>query len=207
MKAFHCFLVLLFTLQFANAQKVIKKSIVNSTISHIQIDADNCFEIDLATSDSDEMIIEAKIDGEYEKDLLLSVSEKGSTIMISTGFQPNFVNPNDKLSAHKVVSIALKVRLPKQKEVHVFGTNCNVAVRGSYKFLKVSLNDGRCDLIDIVEAVEVTTQSGQIAVNYSDAIINASSKYGQVIGKASEKGNSIFNLSTVTGDILLKRVE
>lgn len=207
MKSFHCFLVLLLTLQIANAQKAIKKSIVNSKISHIQIDVNNCFEIDLATSDSEEMIIEAKIDGEYEKDLLLSVSEKGSTIIISAGFQPNFVNPNDKLSAHKVVSIALKVLLPKQKNVHVFGTNCNVLVSGSYKFLKVSLNEGRCDLLDVDDTVEVKTQSGQIKASYSDASIHASSKYGKVLGNTSEKGNNSFNLSTVTGDIVLKRVE
>lgn len=207
MKSFHCFLVLLLTLQIANAQKAIKKSIVNSKISHIQIDVNNCFEIDLATSDSEELIIEAKIDGEYEKDLLLSVSEKGSTIIISAGFQPSFVYPNDKLSAHKVVSIALKVLLPKQKEVHVFGTNCNVVASGNYKFLKVSLNEGSCDLIDVADTVEVKTQSGQIKASYSDAIIHASSKYGKVLGSPSEKGNNSFNLSTVTGDIVLKRVE
>ena len=207
MKSFHCFLLFLLALQFSYAQKAIKKSIVNNTISNIQIDVQNCFEIVLDTSDSEEMVVEAKIDGEYEKDLLLSVSEKGSTIMISTGFQPSFVDPNDKLSAHKVVSIALKVLLPKQKNVHVFGTNCNVFVSGSYKFLKVSLNEGRCDLLDVADTVEVKTQSGQIKASYSDASIHASSKYGKVLGNPSEKGNNIFNLSTVTGDIVLKRVE
>lgn len=202
-----CFLGLLLTLQILYAQKVIKKSIVNTDISHIQIDAKNCFGIDLSTSDSDELIIEAQIDGEYEKDLLLNISEKGSTIVVSADFQPNFINPNDKLSAHKVISVALKVILPKQKDVHVFGTNCNVVASGIYDFLKVSLNDGRCDLTYVSEAVEVITQSGHISAKYSQATIRAKSKYGKVIGTISKKGNSDYNLSTVTGDILLKRVE
>ncbi len=201
------FLGLLLALQFSNAQKVIKKSIVNTDISHIRIDVKNCFGIDLATSDSDVLVIEAQFDGEYEKDLLLNISEKGSTIVVSADLQPNFVKPNDKLSAHKVISVALKVILPKQKDVHVFGSNCNVIATGVYDFLKVSLNDGRCDLINVSEAVEVNTHSGHISAKYSQAAIRAKSKYGKVIGTISKKGNSDYNLSTVTGDIHLKRVE
>ena len=202
-----CFLGLLLWFQFSSAQKLVKKSIVNGDISHIQIDVKNCFEIDLATSEGNELLIEAQIDGEYDKDLLLNISEEGSTIRVSAGFQPNFVHPNDKLSAHKVVSIALKIVLPKQKDIHVFGTNCNVIVTGNYNFLKVSLNDGRCELNNVSENVEVVTQSGHISARYSHAAVSAKSKYGKVTGTISKKGNSEYNLSTVTGDILLKRVE
>ncbi len=207
MKSGSCFLIVLFSFQVVVAQKLIKKSIVDIDISLIQIDVKNCFEIDLVTSDGNELVVEAKIDGEYEKDLLLNVSEVGSTIRVGTDFQPSFVNPNDKLSAHKVISIALKVILPKQKEVHVFGTNCNVAATGSYNLLKVSLNDGRCDLIDVSETVEVITQSGHISVKYSQAAISAKSKYGKVIGNAPKDGDDYYNLNTVTGDILLNRIE
>lgn len=207
MKITFCLFGLLLGIQFSTAQKLIKKSIVNSDISYIKIDVKNCFEITLETSNSNEMVVEAQIDGEYKKDLLLNISEKGSTIVVSTDFQPNFVNPNDKLSAHKVISIALKVILPKQKDVHVFGTNCNVTATGNYEFLKVSLNDGRCDLNNIFENVEVITQSGHITASYSDAMVKAKSKYGKVTGTISKTGNSQYDLSTVTGDILLKRIE
>lgn len=207
MRSVFCILGLLLALQFTNAQKLIRKSIVNSDISHIQIDVKNCFEIDLTTADSDALIIEAQIDGEYEKDLLLNISEKGSTIIVNAEFQPNFIKPNDKLSAHKVISIALKVKLPRQKDVHVYGTNCNVVASGNYRLLKVSSNDGRCDLYNVAGAVEVLTQSGPIFVKYSNAVISAKSKYGKVIGNVSKKGNSNYSLSTITGDILLRRVE
>lgn len=201
------FLAFLFGLQFSHGQKLIKKSIVNQEISHIQVDVKDCFELDLSTSDGDELMVEAQIDGEYKRDLLLQVLEEGSTIKISAGFQPNFVNPNDKLSAHKVISIALSIKLPKQKNVHVFGTNCNVIATGNYDFLKVSLNDGRCDLKNVSETVQVSTQSGPISTTYTDAAISANSKYGSVIGQVTKNGSSHYSLNTVTGDILLKRVE
>lgn len=196
-----------FWLQSTNAQKLVKKSIVNEQITHIQVDATNCFELDLSTFGGDALVVEAKIDGEYKKDLLLKVLEVGSTLTVSAGFQPNFVNPNDKLSAHKVVSIALKVMLPEQKNVHVFGTNCNVSAAGSYDFLKVSLNDGRCDLNNVLETAEVNTQSGPISATYSNAAVQANSKFGKVTGIASKSGDGLYRLSSITGDILLKRVE
>lgn len=190
-----------------SAQRLVKKSLLKEGISQIQIDAGHCFEIDLTTCNTQELLVEAQIDGEYENDLLLNLVEEGATININAGFQPNFIAPNDKLSAHKVISIALKVQLPEYKRVHVFGTNCNVTAAGVYEVLKISLNDGRCDLVNVSEIVEVTTQSGPISVDFTEAIITAQSKYGRVIGMGSETGNGQYDLRTVTGDILLKRVE
>lgn len=189
------------------AQKVVKKSVLKEHISEIQIDVGNCFEIDLKTADSEELRIEAQIDGEYQKDLLLSVAENGGILEINAAFQPNFTDPNDKLSAHKVVSIALKVTLPQYKRVQVFGTHCHVMATGVYEILNISLNDGRCDLVAVSEQVEVKTQSGPISATYQEAKVFAESKYGRVDGQGSSTGNGHYDLRTVTGNILLKRVE
>lgn len=190
-----------------SAQKVVKKSIVNSTISFVQIDANNCFEIVMETADTSEMVIEAFIDGEYKKDLELVVKEDGSTLMVSSGFNPNFINPNDKLSAHKVISIALKISLPEYKNVLVFGTSCNVAIAGNYKNLKVTLDDGSCDLTQVSEISEITTQSGDIIVSSSKASIVATSAYGNVQENQIPVGNDHFILRSTTGNIHLKRIE
>lgn len=197
----------LLCLQMVCAQKVIKKSIVNSTISFVQIDASNCFEIVMETADTNEMIIEAFIDGEYKKDLELVVKEDSSTLMVSSGFNPNFVNPNDKLSAHKVISIALKIKLPEYKNVLVFGTSCNVAIVGNYKNLKVTLDDGRCDLTQVSEISEITTQGGDIIVSSSKATIVATSAYGDVQENQIPVGNDHFILRSTTGNIYLKKIE
>lgn len=61
--------VLLFVLLMFNgltAQKVVKKSVVNSAITLISIDAGNCFQISMNTSNINEIIVEATIDGEYK---------------------------------------------------------------------------------------------------------------------------------------------
>lgn len=199
--------ILLFILNIATAQKVVKKSIVYSTISSFQIDASNCFEIHIDTVDTDEILVEANIDGEYRKDIVLNLKEDGSTVLISAGFRINFENPNDKLSAHKVVSIALRIKLPMNKNVRVFGTNSNIHAIGNYEKLKITLNDGATSLKNVKGFAEVTTQSGDIIVESDTAEILTNSKYGKVDENQIPTGNNKYILKTVTGNIFLNRIE
>lgn len=201
------FILLFFITSVLAAQKVVKKTIVNPAISFIQVDAGSCFNVEIETTDTDEMTIEADIDGEYRKELLLNVKEEGATVWVSAGFQPNFKNPNDKLSAHKVVSIALKIKLPKYKDVNVFGTSTTVLAKGVYEKLKITLNDGACRLSKVSGLIEVITQSGTITVASEAATITSTSKYGSIDGVSIPQGDDQYILSTITGNILLKRIE
>lgn len=189
------------------AQKIVKKSLIDPTTSFIQIATNNCFEVDLRTSPDHQMVVEATIDGEYKKDLLLNISTAGTTVFVSTGFQPNFVNPNDKLSAHKVISIALTVVVPQHKQVKIYGTNSNVTATGSYEKLDVVLEDGRCTLSNTGQTVAVTTQSGDIYVSQASGEIDASSKYGKIFKETIPTGDDRFTLHTTTGNIHLKKTK
>lgn len=192
---------------FLHAQKILKKSFINPTNTAINIDVKNCYELSLESIDSKEIIVEAVIEGEYSKDLLVNVREEGNTLWVSTDFEPNFINPNDKLSAHKVISIALTVKLPNHKNVLVYGTSCNVAVKGMYKNLGITLNDGRCILNEVGETVNVTTQSGDIHLSSSKAKIKAISKYGTVLKANIPIGDNYFNINTATGNVYLNKTE
>jgi len=201
------FLAFFLFFNLVTAQKVVKKTLVNDAVTAIIIDVNTCYQLILETSESQEMSVEAVIDGEYRKDLLLSVKEEGSSIMISSGFQPNFKNPNDKLSAHKVISIALRVILPKHKYVTVFGTSCNVIANGDFRELSVSLSDGHCELFNVQENVKVHTQSGGILVYTLKGDINAVSKYGEINEEQIPKGSAVYTLTSVTGNIRIRKTE
>lgn len=191
----------------ASAQKIVKKSIVSPNTSLIQIDATRCFQLFLENSDSDEIWVEAVIDGEYRKDLSVNIKEEGTTIIISAGFQPSFVNPNDKLSAHKVVSISLYIRVPMYNDVSINGTSSNVTLNGVYKDVHITLNDGRCILNNISENAHVLTQSGDIEVTSSKALIKAKTKYGKIFEEPIPIGNNQFDLVSVTGNITIMKTD
>lgn len=189
------------------AQKLVEKSIVNPEIKAISIDAANIFELSVDTGEGTEMVLEANIDGEYKNDLLLNVRQSGNTLLVSTGFQPDFKTPNDKLGAHKVISVGLKVLLPIQKRVTIFGTDSHVTAKGRYQNLKVTLSNGQCVIDRVSKTVTVSTQSGTISVIAKAAEIEAESKYGKVRGDYIPSGSNRYDLSSVTGDILLNKAE
>lgn len=201
------FFVIFFTLVNLHAQKLVRKAFIDPRTETIQIDAQYCYRIDLKTASSNEVEISASMEGEYAKDLLISIEQSGTTAMISADFQPLFINPNDKLSAHKVVSIALEIRVPEYKYVDVFGTNTNLYATGKFEDLNVTLSDGRCTLENVSESVEVTTQKGDIMVMAPSGNIVAESTYGNVEKGIIPFGYNQFILKTIEGDIFLTKTK
>jgi len=189
------------------AQKQVKKTVLESDISLVQIDASNCFQVFLDTGNTHEITVEAQIDGEYSKDLELEIYRKGNTLMVATGFRSSYVRLNDKLSAHKVVSIALRILLPKWKNVQVFGTNSRVMAAGEYTNLNITLADGSCELEEVSQNVKVKTQSGSILVKAKSGQFDVFNKYGIVRRDSIPKGDDQYGLSSVTGTIELRKTE
>jgi hypothetical protein len=201
------FFVVFFTLVNIHAQKLVRKAFIDPRTETIQIDAQYCYRIDLKTASSNEVEISASMEGEYAKDLLISIEQSGTTAMISADFQPLFINPNDKLSAHKVVSIALEISVPEYKYVDVFGTNTNLYATGKFEDLNVTLSDGRCTLENVSESVEVTTQKGDIMVMAPSGNIVAESTYGNVEKGIIPFGYNQFILKTIEGNIFLTKTK
>ena len=191
--------------QIGISQKLIEKELVNPETKSIEINTANCFLVTMATHRGKQLKIEASMEGEYAKDLSIALEEKGSNILIGANFLPSFTPPNDKLSAHKVISISLSVILPEYMKVNVHGTHSNVFAQGNYKDLSVTLADGNCTLNKIVEKVSVKTQKGEIVVQAARGTVDTKSDYGEVIKGKVTNGDAYFNLYSVEGDILVNK--
>jgi len=203
-----CFVLSLFLLSFGiHAQKKLNKTILADNIDLIQVNTDNCFRVVLNTESGNEIGIQAEIEGEYTNDLELEVTINGATLSVDAGFRLSYENPNDKLSAHKVVSILLKITLPHFKKVNLYGTNSRVIINGSYSDVRVSLSDGNCELNDVIGNANIKTQSGLIRIKTKAAHIEANSKYGHVNFNHIPQGSSFYKLETVTGNIELNKTE
>lgn len=183
------------------AQKRVVKSLVNPRTTWVHVNSEVCFELRLRNSDSDQVVVEAKLDGEYSEDLVISMEEDGNTLIITPGFRPNFKHPNDKLSAHKVVSVFLEIAIPAYTNFMIFGTHTRVSAKGIYTKGKVILDDGSCDLQAEAEELEVVTQSGDIRFTSKGAALKVDSKFGAVHGDTISSGNGQVTLQTISGDI------
>ncbi len=187
--------------QLGFSQKLVRKTIINPEKQYVQIDAKNCYVLELKTTTGKELVVEAAIEGEYKKDLAINLEENGNTVLVGASFLPNFKHPNDKLSAHKVISIALTISVPEYSQVDVFGSNTKVNARGNYETLKIVLANGDCTLNGVKENVEVKTQKGNILVLTEEGNVQANSIYGKVALVPLPIGNTSFILASIEGDI------
>ena len=184
-------------------QKEIVKELANTAINTIEVNATNVYNLNISTTSEKRITIAATLEGEYSPDLVVSVTEQDSVMVVSANFQPNFIHPNDKLSAHKVISIQLTIAIPEQMNVGVLGYSTEVDVRGKLKALKINLNDGNCQLSNVKGKVKVTTHSGHITLKHIDGSVNANSRYGKLMQGAIPQGKSRFKLTTVLGNIFV----
>jgi hypothetical protein len=193
--------------QTLSGQKAIRKIFPASFGTLVQIDTDKCFEAEILAYEGNSLLVDARFDGEYAEALSVNITQEGSTLWVATEFDPSFEDPNDKLSAHKVVSVSLRIQVPSNLDVQVFGTSCNVTMSGIFRNVDVVLNDGNCTLNQVAQKVNVQTQSGNIRLNSLRGVIRAVSHYGQLIQEQIPEGDKRYDLETVSGDITLQRTK
>lgn len=199
-----CLLLLSF---ISTAQKKLHKIVLADNVDLIQVNTAHCFEVNLNTVSGKELLVEANMEGEYSKELDLQLKNDGTTLFIEANFVPNFENPNDKLSAHKVVSILLNISIPEFKTIALYGTSSRVNAKGKFEDLQIVLSDGTVRLNNASGKVQVKTQSGAIEVHTRAGTIEAESRYGRVPYNPIPQGESTYTLQTVTGNIELSKTE
>ena len=205
-KYYTFFIIALLGISAGLGQKVVRKVMLLPHVTSIQIDAERFSEVKLKTAPGAELMLQASMEGEYQKDLEIELTETGNTLRIAGDFQPFFEVPGDKLSAHKVIALELEVIVPEDKNVLLYGTNTYVMASGNYRELEVVLSDGHCRLEEIGSKVKVTTQSGHINLDTEQGIIKAKTKYGSLKQEDVPAGRERFTLNSNSGNIVIKRI-
>jgi hypothetical protein len=185
-------------------QKQVTKTFINPGINAISIDGTRAYEIQLLTGGAQEVLVEARMEGEYGPDLMVLFKESGTTLFIETPFSPNFEMPNDKLGAHKVISLKLKIILPDHQNVFLNAASCQVSASGVFRNLDIVFNDGGCTLTHKAKRTSVTTGSAPITAHLESGVIEARSRYGKVYLQAIPLGDHYLKLYSTLGDITVK---
>ena len=194
-------LFLFFGASHGYGQKRVTKTLVNPEITAINIDGNLAYRVVLETADTREVSVEARMDGEYQRELLVNFREEGNTLYLETRFSPEFRFPNDKLGAHKVVSVSLKVTLPQDRQILFTAGSCEVSASGRYRDLKIVFNDGLCDLSHSAENTEVRTGKAPIVARLHSGVVEAESRYGEVHLDPIPEGGHHLILYSTEGDI------
>lgn len=188
-------------------QKVTQRSFDASALTNVQIDAERIFQVELIGERTETVRTEVFIEGEYQSELTVSSGVVGSTLFLKGVFMPSFVDPNDKLSAHKVVSVRLKVYLPESLETEVSGSATRVLAGGFFDDLTIITAKGPVFLNAASGLISVRTTTGEIIAENIRGALSATSTYGQVYRNEVPRGNATLRLESVSGDIYINKEE
>ena len=186
----------------SQGQKKIERHIDAQGINDIHIDADMIFEIFVKTEATDEISIVSGISGETFESMLLNTEVKNGSLYITTERSPYFKNIDDKLAAHKVMSIELNLIMPENQELWIDSSLASVFMQGSCKYINFNLQGGDCRLLNFHGSGTVNTKSGQIFIENPLCSIDAQSRNGRVAVPKAYRGDCELKLRSIDGDIV-----
>ena len=190
---------------FSHAQKDTRETISSENISVINIDTDEVYLINIVTSKTSEIGIKTHSEGEYFDDIILESSISGNTLHIKTRYPQRLAGGYDKLSAHKVFSLEIELRIPENLEVIISSNIASLQTDGSFKRIYADLKQGYCKLLDFSGAAVINTYSGNILVETNSGLIEAKSRNGKVDIPDFMPGRNPLRLTSIDGNIKVRK--
>ena len=186
------------------AQKILLKEFDAQEIEKLIVNADRVFSVKIATEETQKIFVTAKVQGENFESVMVSASEENGSLKIEMGYTPFYKAINDKLAAHKVISVDLEIRLPKNMFVSITSDIASIAAQGDYQFLYIGLENGNCDVKNFRGDGSLQTKQGNISVYAKDNVAgSAFSKTGQVLNDLPAQGKYYIKAESIGGIIKL----
>lgn len=160
------------------AQKSTEKTWSANNIKTLSIDGENIFKIKITNSNSNTISLKVKIEGEYAEQLVIIDTISEEKILISSSFQPLFKKDNDKLSAHKVLSVEYEISVPNHVNLDIKSDIASVQISGSYPSVFIELKQGNCNLNQFLGEATINTIEGNITIETNNAKVEAFTKAG-----------------------------
>lgn len=190
-----------------SAQRNTSEIIDAGNIKSISIQSDEVYLIKITTSEKDQITISTHSEGEYYNDIALESSVKDDRLIINTSYPQKLTSGYDKLSAHKVFSLEIELQIPENLEITINSNIASLKGRGTFKSIFAELKQGYCELLDFSGAAVINTFSGYIFVETEYALIEAKSRNGKVEIPNSLPGRNPLKLTSIDGDIKVRKTK
>jgi len=200
MRKLFLFLILLMISLSIQSQSSFNKSLDVTDVKEIFLILDNAFQIEITNTSENKIIIQAVSEGEYQNHVLIHSKRSKNTLTIKDTIQPFSENYNDKLSTHKLISLYVKIQIPRHLKVTLQSKLASLIVEAETKSLFVELNSGDCLLKKFIGNALVNTTVGNIAIYTKNANVKTSTKSGQII-REKIYGQHQIQLKSISGNI------
>jgi len=196
--------LLFFMFSEGYAQKIMEKSWDATSVERLEVISDEVYRISIISEATERIYVRTKVEGEHSENVALLVSEENKTLSLSSGFTPYFVKQNDKLAAHKVISIEMEIRVPSDLAILVKGAIVSVETKGSFSEIQLELRNGNCVLVDFKGNAQLNSRNGNITVFAKETgVLDVKSRNGSIKNELPMGGQFLINAESVNGDITL----
>lgn len=188
----------------AISQKIVEKQLDATRFERISVTSDWINTLTIATEATDQIRIVSKVVGENCENVIITTSEENKTLKIGTSYSPFFIPENDKLAAHKVMSVAIAITIPNFLFVEVNTPLASISGVGNYSNFQANLENGDCELIDFLGNASIITRQGNIKVLAKEQVSGrAFSTNGSVINYLPGKAEYTIIAESRDGDVSL----
>ena len=195
------FIVLFMLSLTAFSQKEVSKVMDAGDLQTIVLSSDEIFRISIETAPVHFISITSQADGEYFNDISLDSEIKGKTLYLKSLFPEALQGGFDKLSAHKVFAMEIKLQIPEDMSLEINSNLASVFLEGDYENVLVQLKSGSFYSSDFSGNAIINTYDGNIQMSTNNALIDAETRHGKVEILHAARGRHKIKLTSINGDI------
>lgn len=197
-------LLLAFGISEAISQKLVEKQLDATRFERLVISSDMINTLAVTSEATNQIRIVNKVVGENYENVIVTTSEENKTLKIGTSYSPYFIADNDKLAAHKVMSVDIELTIPNFLYVEVNTSIASISVTGNYSNFHAYLENGDCQLNNFLGNASIKTKQGNIEVHARENVSGrAFSKNGSVVNYLPGKAKYTIIAESRDGDISL----
>ena len=200
-----CFIVCLLSFAVTRAQNKLQKEISAEHIKVISIQGDQFFNIIVSSSKKDKISISSILDGEYQNDFQLVVTEENNTLNLSLAYLSLIDMPDDKRNAHKVIAAMLYLEIPEHLSLNIISDIGHVTLNGVFNTLSIDLLQGQCSVKGESKSAIINTLDGDISIVTKSATVEAKSNHGKVVIDNFNNKDAIWKLTSINGNITVAK--
>ena len=200
-------LVFLFLSFPVRSQKETTQTLDAGGIETIVLKSDEVYRISVKTVPGDQITISSKTDGEYFNNISLDTEVKRKVVYLNSRFREILQSGFDKLSAHKVYAMEVKLQIPDGMNVEVRSNVASVFMEGAYDEVLLQLKSGSAYLEDFTGDAVINTYEGNIEVEAESAKVEAESRHGKVSVPNSINGLYRLKLISINGNIKVRETK
>lgn len=201
-------ILLILSLHTAYGQRTILKEVDASQMEELVVLPNEVSLLNITTNTQNKVIVTAIIAGEFASDIVIELDNNSPEWQLTTGYRPGYEPKDDKLSAHKVMSIELEISMPQQKDLFIGSVEASVSLTGTYNMAELLLVDGSINLESYYGAGVLKTMFGNINGSLLAGVqVNATAPKGTVVNQFTAIGLVELELMANRGDITLTKAK